>query len=335
VGIPEQLDRAIAAFNILSNTWGDRSVDGPRFKSDITDDSSPYEFSFGLDDQGFELRVLVEAQGSEGTPLAQWNAGWRLNEQLAQRYKLSLTRARLLAPLFQPQTPGLTFALWHAASFRSTEPAFRIYFNPQAQGRSNAMSLVLKALETLGMFGAAAWMRSHFAQSDANPIYFSLDLSDGPTARCKVYFAHPGATADGLESLLGGLGGHPPGHIRSFCQEMIGTTSPSPSRPIQSCLAFRGSSDLPCTITLHVPMRCYAPNDQVALERITTQLTPEEARAYSRGVHSLARRSLDKSAGIQTYASVRRENGRRRMTFYLSPEVYSTPWSTARRPGRG
>ncbi|HEX2689337.1 MAG TPA: tryptophan dimethylallyltransferase family protein [Kofleriaceae bacterium] len=323
LGIPEQTDRTLETFEILSSTWGDRGIDRPKFTSDITDDCSPYEFSVALDGQVPELRVLAEAQGMRGTSLEQWNAGWRLSEQLAQRFGISLARARRVAPLFEPDSLGLTFALWHAASFRPTKPAFRIYFNPQARGRSQAMTQVLAGLETLGMSRAAAWLKSRFSQGEHNPLYFSVDLSDGPTARCKVYLAHPGITAERLERLIVGYGGHQPGDIGSFCESMTGTSGPWPNRPLLTCLAFREGCDEPYTITLHVPIRCYAPNDQVALERITSQLTPKEALVYERAVHGLARRSLDKCAGIQTYASVRRENDRRRLTIYLSPEAYS------------
>ena len=323
LGIVEQTDRTLAVFDIVSSTWGERITDRPMFTSDVTDDCSPYEFSVAFDGRGPELRLLAEAQGTRGTSREQWSAGWRLSEQIALRFKASLARARRIAPLFEPKSLGLTFALWHAASFGSTQPSFRMYFNPQARGRTYATQHVLAALETLGMGGAAAWLRDRFPQGEHNPIYFSVDLSNSPTARCKVYLAHPGITADRLESLIVGYGGHQPGDVSSFCQTMTGTSGPWPSRPLLTCFAFREGNDLPGTVTLHVPIRRYAPNDQIALERIASQLTAAEAVVYERGVRSLARRELDRSTGIQTYASLRREDGRRRLTVYLSPEAYS------------
>jgi DMATS type aromatic prenyltransferase len=325
LGIPEQTDRTLRAFDLLSSTWAHRTIDRPRFNSDITDDCSPYEFSVALDGRAPELRILAEAQGRRGSSLEQWHAGWRLSEQLAQRFGASLVRARRVARLFEPESLGLTFGLWHAASFSSVQPAFRIYFNPQAKGRSAAMPSTLTAFETLGMGGAAAWIKGRFAPGEHHPLYFSVDLSDGPTARCKIYLAHPGATADHLEHLIAGHGGHQPGDIHAFCRSMTGTSGPWPSRPLLTCLAFREGLDEPYTITLHVPIRCYAQNDEVALERIASQLTPAEASAYERAVRCLARRPLGRSAGIQTYASVRCEHDRRRMTIYLSPEAYSAP----------
>jgi DMATS type aromatic prenyltransferase len=322
LGIAEQTDRALATFDIASNTWADRSLDRPAFKSDITDDSSPYEFSVAFDGRTPELRLLAEAQGNEGTALDRWNAGWRLTEQLAQHYGLSLARARRVAPLFEPKVQGLAFSLWHAASFRSAQPGFRVYFNPQAKGRSQAMPSVFTALKTLGMAGAAAWLKARFAQGEHKPLYFSVDLSDGPTARCKVYLAHPGANANRIESLIAGHGDHQPGDVGAFCRSMTGGEGSWTQRPPLTCLAFREGSDSPYTVTLHIPIRCYARNDEVALERISSELTVEEASAYGRAVRGLARRSLDSVAGIQTYASVRREDGRKRMTIYLSPEAY-------------
>lgn len=322
LGIAEQTDRALATFDIASSTWADRTIDRPAFKSDITDDSSPYEFSVAFDGRTPELRLLVEAQGHEGTELDRWNAGWRLSEQLAQNFGASLVRARRVASIFEPKVQGLAFSLWHAASFRSAQPGFRVYFNPLAKGRAQAMPSVLTALKTLGMAGAAAWMKDRFARGEHKPLYFSVDLSDGPTARCKVYLAHPAANAERIESLISGHGGHQPGDIGAFCHSMTGSEGPWAQRPPLTCLAFREGSDAPYTVTFHVPIRCYAQNDAVALERITSQLTSDEAPAYERAVHSLACRPLDSAAGIQTYASVRHEDGRKRMTIYLSPEAY-------------
>ena len=242
LGIPDQVDRTRTAFDLLSSTWGDGPIARPRFKSDITDDSSPYEFSVAFDGRAPELRVLAEAQGSRCTSFEQWNAGWRLNEQLARGYGVSLGRARRVAPLFEPKAAGLTFALWHAASFRPAHPDFRVYFNPQARGRSQAMPQVHTALETLGMGGSAAWMKRYFAQGEHNPLYFSVDLSASSTARSKVYLAHPGATAERIEELIAGLANHKPGETRAFCRQMTGSDGPWPNRPLLTCLAFREGS---------------------------------------------------------------------------------------------
>jgi len=322
LGIDEQRGRALAAFDLLSDSWADRPTDRPAFPSDITDDSSPYEFSVAFDGRTPELRLLSEAQGSQGSMAARWTAAWHMSEQLAQRFGASLARARRVATIFEPKVHGLTFAMWHAASLRAANPAFRIYFNPLAKGRSHALPSVVLALETLGMAGAAAWLSRRFPRGEHTPLYFSVDLSEGPAARCKVYLAHPVATAERLDALIAGIGGHEPGDIHAFCRAMTGTTGPWARRPPLTCLAFREGCELPYTVTFHVPIRCYAPNDAVALERISGQLTPEDAVAYGRAVHRLARGPLDCTSGIQTYASVRREDGRKRLTIYLSPEAY-------------
>src|SRR5262245_40479159 len=70
--IPDQVDRTLTAFDLMSSTWGDGPIARPRFKSDITDDSSPYEFSVAFDGRTPDLRVLAEAQGSRGTSFEQW-----------------------------------------------------------------------------------------------------------------------------------------------------------------------------------------------------------------------------------------------------------------------
>lgn len=66
-----------------------------------------------------------------------------------------------------------------------------------------------------------------------------------------------------FKRVIVGYGDRQPGDISSFCQAITGSNGLWPSRPLLTCLAFRENSDLPYTITLHVPIRCYAPNDQV------------------------------------------------------------------------
>jgi len=88
-------------------------------------------------------------------------------------------------------------------------------------------------------------------------------------------------------------------------------------------------------VTLYVPVRCYAKHDQEAMERIQSVMEPGRYAVLEQAVQALARRPLDTGVGLIQWASMRREAGKMRMTFYLASEAYSTSaprWVTPEAP---
>jgi hypothetical protein len=174
------------------------------------------------------------------------------------------------------------------------------------------------------MAPAWEWLSTHQLQQPASElIYFSLDLAARPKARAKVYVAHQRTTPAAIEALMSRVPRQHPGEAAAFCELMTGSQGPFALRPIITCAAFCDGSAEPQTVTVHLPIRCYAGNDQIALDRICTQLSPSDAHCYRGAVLALAQRRLDSRAGIQTYISVRREQRARRTTIYLAPEAFS------------
>ena len=92
-----------------------------------------------------------------------------------------------------------------------------------------------------------------------------------------------------------------------------------------SCLSFVAGSDVPSSVTLHLPIAHYVENDQVTCDRFSSLLRDNglDHEAYQRGLQAIARRPLSKGPGLQSYASFRRHGDSLRLTAYFSPELFS------------
>src|SRR5262249_9683263 len=74
---------------------------------------------------------------------------------------------------------------------------------------------------------------------------------------------------------------------------------------------------------VYFPVRAYANDDSEARDRIASYLDAQGADIYNRALAGFANRPLEEGVGMQTYASLRQYAGPRRVTVYLSPEVYA------------
>lgn len=319
---------AVEAFETLVEPWGELPVGtAPRWASDITDDGSPYEFSLGIEGARGEPRFLVESQGRDGSLSAAWTAAQETNERLRRRYGTSLERLSRIEDLFAPRYAGARFAMWHAAWLRAgAEPLFKVYLNPDARGPGEAPALVEEALGRLGFSGVWPQLAKHLSRRAGADrlIYFSLDLAADEQARVKVYIAHERGSAEDVEPLLATGPEYVPGDAHRFCQALTGTTGPFTARPLLTCLAYVANGGTqPSSVTLHLPIRCYARDDGEASRRVVEQLGVGKGAMYLRALQALAGRPLEAGTGLQTYVSYRRQRERLRTTIYLSPELYS------------
>lgn len=320
-----QLADTIQIFDLFGESWANRTRNCPHPVSNITDDSSPFEFSVALEDGRPELRLLAEVQSDLPTPKSNWAAAWRLTERLGQIYGVSLTRAQQIADLFEPTADNREFGLWHAACLRPGHaPTLKLYLNPRARGEALVDASMQEAFARLGQSDSYAWLREHAMLRGAKDrfAYLSIDLGDSAEVRTKVYVAHHDATASDVERVMTAAPSHVPGDAQVFCDAMA--PGPYDQRPLLTCMAFVAGKREPSTVTLHVPVRCYAENDQVVLQRLRQFLSRREATLHAEAVRSMASRPLGAQAGLQTYTSFRRVEGRKRLTVYLSPEIYSS-----------
>jgi hypothetical protein len=325
LGMRPQLADAKQIFDLFGESWAQRTRACAYPSSDITDDDSPFEFSVALEDGRPELRLLAEAQSDSSTAMSNWAAAWQLTEQLGRIYGVSLTRARQIADLFEPTDNNSVFGLWHAACLRpGLAPTLKLYLNPRARGDALVDASMEQAFARLGQSDSYQWLREHALLRGAKDrfAYLSIDLGDQDDVRTKVYVAHHDAVASEVERVMEAVPGHVAGDAVMFCDAMA--SGPFRQRPLLTCMAFVAGKREPSTCTLHIPIRCYANNDQIILDRVRRFLSPTEAALHARAVRSMASRPLEAHAGMQTYTSFRRVEGRKRLTVYLSPEVYSS-----------
>jgi hypothetical protein len=325
LGMRAELADAVQIFDLFGESWAHRTRSCPHPLSDITDDGSPFEFSVALEDGRPELRLLAEAQSDSGRPRPNWAEAWRLTERLGRIYGVSLDRARQIADLFEPSADDCVFGLWHAACLRPGHaPTLKLYLNPRARGEALVDATMDEAFARLGQSDSCAWLREYAMLRGAKDrfAYLSIDLGDHAEVRTKVYVAHHDATVNDVERVMAAVPGHVPGDATTFCNAMA--RGPFHQRPLLTCMAFVNGKREPSTGTLHVPVRCYAENDQVVLDRVRNYLSVTEATLHAQAVHGMASRPLTAHAGLQTYTSFRRVEGRKRLTVYLSPEVYSS-----------
>ncbi len=320
----------------LLRPWSTRKIPlAAPYPSSIGDDHSPYEYSVAYGADGIELRLLFEAQAIAPSLTDNHEEALRVNERLRTQWGASLSRFERIAELFRPLDTAAKhgFSLWHAACLSPNGlPDFKIYLNPQLHGREAADELIDEVIARLDLVGAReALARLRRRGRDLDELkYLSLDLSDSARARAKFYVCHHQARPEQLEQAFSVAETHRAGDAAHFCETMAPQIGCFSEKPISSCLAFVGGSPAPHTVTMHLPIAHYAESDAVASQRIATFMTAQgmDQLVHKRVLKALARKPLQDSLGIQSYASYRRQGQALRLTVYLSPELFRSSLSS-------
>lgn len=321
----------VEMFRELTEPWGGLALGALRaapdgFCSDVADDHTPYEFSVVHGAKSPEIRLLVEAQGKSRGLQGNWEAGRSLSRRLAERHGASLARLHKLESLFQPRGEA-RFAIWHAVSFwPSRPPEFKVYLDAQARGRWQAMPLLEQALTQIGFGQAWASILDAGARGfERDELkYLSIDLSEAPSARVKVYWRHHGATAQELSALVSGFG-LSAAEVEDFCRIVTGFDGPYQERAPFTCSALRSpEAGKGVSRTLYLPIAAYAPNDRAATDRIAAALERHghDASTYRSSVEKTASRALERTNGFHSYVSLQKKESRRQVTVYISPEAH-------------
>ncbi|HSN97594.1 MAG TPA: tryptophan dimethylallyltransferase family protein [Candidatus Nanopelagicales bacterium] len=302
--------------------WGGMRIGStPRFRSDISDDHSPYEFSLALFQGEPEVRFLIEAQARYPSLRDYWDAGMALSGVLEEKFGASLARLRKIEDLYRPGEMPVRFAAWHAVCVRRSGPLnFKIYLNPQVRGERQAAEIVKESLARLGLSSAIGSLPTVRAPDQIK--YFSLDLSPSTMSRVKVYSVYPQASPDDIESIVRTTAAYVPGQASEFCRHMAVMAGPFNALPVQVCLAFVEGSKIPMEATIHFPIRSYVTDDLAARERILAYLDPDDAALYAKAIEAFAHRPLEAGSGLHSYVSLRMQQGKRSFTVYLSTELY-------------
>lgn len=322
---PAQREASVALMRDLIEPWGSRSIGhSPSGCSDITDEHFPIEFSVAFEDGVPEVRVLFEAQPDEFRQGDLWQAGWKLCEKLEREHGVSLARLRRIADLYEPTSPSCRYAIWHGVSFAPTgAPKFKVYLNPLAQGPKRGPGVICETLARLGFVSA---LQDVFAECDGGCEFrfISLDLSDSPDARVKVYRVHHNATRSEIEAWLRVVPGYSAELVDEFWSKIAGEDERFSRLPVSTYLSLDSRDSRPSTATIHFPVRSYAQDDLEVCKRIQSFLTGDARAAYERAIAAFAARPLDTGVGLHSYVSVRLHHGSKHATIYLSPEAYRT-----------
>ncbi len=330
VGLSGKIEQITEIFRGITTSWGDKAVgDISGWQSDVSDDFAPFEFSLALDPDKVELRVLIEAQGSNADLQSNWQAGLELNKYLAAKYHVSLDRFEQISDLFTPTNSAAKFSMWHAVCFYpDKEPAFKLYLNPQSQSPNGSAAVVEESLVRLGFTHAWPTLAETAAQRGPDKdefVYFSLDLAADTHARVKVYLRHHDATPAELESALSAARNYVAGDAIEFCQAMApGQTSFFAKSAITCFSLIEGDDAIPSSGTLYLPISNYATDDRAVCDRLDLYLIQSSLpiSIYQSAIQSLtARRPLEAGVGMHSYTSLRREQQQRRIGIYINPEV--------------
>jgi DMATS type aromatic prenyltransferase len=315
-----EASRTIAA---IFARWGQLQIGRtPPTESEITDDHGPIEFSLALNGASPEVRWLFETLGRDASLPTQWDAGLHLHELLERYADVNLERFRLIQDLFVPTAPEARFAIWHSMCVNDRgSPKFKVYLNPQAQGRERAEAVVAEAVRRLG-FPQAAQAVTRLRRSDDELKFFSLDLRASPCARVKIYKVHHRATRSDIEAELnaGVLGSRE--DLLSFFDAFATADASFRCVPLSTYLSLTSEADRPTTATVHFPVRAYTESDQVVYDRVRALLQGSDRAIYERAIAAFAARPLNAGVGMHTYVSLRQHTGPRRITIYLAPELY-------------
>ncbi|KAK4205438.1 putative Tryptophanase [Triangularia verruculosa] len=345
------VDELTKALALATGEWGKtavrQGVDQAGWVSGVCNDGSPIEYSVSIDQSSgkAELRFLTEAQPSQNTWEHLTAAALRVNEDIAASYPISLERFNLIRDLFMPtelpSTDPAKMAAWHSSAWSAAKgPQWKIYLDPCASGKENALSATREAFHRLGLKSGWGLVESILGPDD-HVIYFSLDLaSDADEARVKVYVAHGGADATSRSLVAEVAQKHvsicPDAdafEIQRFFAAMAGDDfgrddSTPRKKSLISCFAFSSKTGERPVGTVHFPVDAYVSDDAEVKRRIDAYLASVGASATARERYAMViaatqRRPLRDGRGIHAWASLKqRAGGKRDNTFYLCPEMF-------------
>lgn len=322
---------------------GSRSLsDPPVWPSFVADDHTPLEWSVALQHtEPPTLRILGESPAGAPTLGAHLSAAHRFLGVMASRFALALDRFDQIADLFAAARPDGAFGLWHSMVLRAGRaPEFKIYFNSEMKGISQAPGLVGDAMGRLGLSEAydaairAAVRPGELGVRD-RPTFFALDLHDTPQARTKVYLSQHDATAGDAVRAASAVDGLDPEVVGEFCAVAANGAGPfDGKRPLVSSYTFLEQADRPVGYSLYVPIRDYVRDDAEAYDRVLTLVArygydPDVIR---RAVAAVADRPLESGRGLIAHVSLRLGAPRPGVTVYLSSEAYGTGAPDRRMP---
>ncbi|MEV6850729.1 tryptophan dimethylallyltransferase family protein [Actinoplanes sp. NPDC051411] len=313
----------------LFGRWGHRESRGAAAGSG----PPPYEYSVALGDRA-EIRLFFRplAPAGDSSPAASWEQGWRTLDGLSRDHGVPLTRARLLADLFEPVSADAATGMCLAAA---VEPGgvtgVKVYFDGMAQGVARNRDLMAAAMSRLGF--EAAWRRLEPRLPAFLPS-FSVDLLDRPDARAKLYAVVPDATSAEIEDRVAGLPGYAAGTAAAFGTALSarrdGALAGTRARPMLCWSMTAPVTRHPDDVTLYLPFREYVPDGRDARERLAALLPPDRLAP----VAALGEHASGDGPPVNPFhwAAVKLRRAPANLTLYIGADLTDLPAGSA--PGR-
>lgn len=173
---------ALRLYGEMTRHWGQATLAPLKFRSVLTLDHSPLEFSVALSPAGAKLRWVVDCAARDNDPIESREIGVDLCRRLLPfGAELSRVDAAVGALAGVPKQAPIGVGV---EPFGGKGPMFKLYFPGGAGVEEDGC---LAALEALGLSGAARFVRSMYEVEGARHFLFALDMVPSAEARAKVY----------------------------------------------------------------------------------------------------------------------------------------------------
>jgi len=325
IGQENNIKEATDVFDLMSGSWSEYSRD-IKWENNLTDDASPFEYSitFKGGNATPTIRFLVEPQEFPLNKQSNWKAGLALKERIKKLPSVDVSKLDKIQSIFSPpatQNIQSHFSMWYAAVLEPNNPQIKVYLSPQIRGEKSAPELVKNAFVALNEEHAWKFIsdRLYLNKNPSKMLYFSLDLSAGDKARTKVYIANE--SLKDMEAKLQGCLYYVPGSASKWVKTLTNQDS-FDKKPILITYNFTSEHDRPVP-TIHTPIRSYTKNDEMAVERLSEFLSPEQIKILKAIIIQVSGASLKEEKAL-TYVSLRPSaDGQLDVTCYIAPCIYS------------
>lgn len=324
-GQENHVQEAIKIFNLMSASWAGYSSE-TKWDNNLTDDASPFEYSIAFKGRKItpDIRFLVEPQEFPLNEHSNWKAGLKLKERIKSLPNVDVSKLNKIQNLFSlptQQERKTYFSIWYAVVLESNNPQIKVYLNPQIRGEKSASELVKKALFALD--AEHAWQfiadRLSVSKTPSTLFFFSLDLSAGDKARTKVYIANK--SLKDIEAQLQGCLHYVQGSASKWVKALTNRDS-FDKKPIIFTYNFTSAHGRPVP-TIHTPIRSYTENDEKAVEKLNSFLSPEQIKILKAIITQVSGAPLKEGKAL-TYVSLRpAAEGQLDVTCYIAPCIYS------------
>jgi DMATS type aromatic prenyltransferase len=252
----------INVVNSLFGSWADEPIE--RFEdhhSFVANDGSPIEFSFALSRTDTSVRLLFEPLDVPSRRPYWSHEGYAFVDKLDKLLHVDVRKYRAIEDLFERKhASGATFSILHSAALTANcdIPQFKVYLNPAVAG-VEPRYVVDDAMKRLGLGQQWATVKDHLGESSFDSqqyeiALFSLDLSDSPEARVKIYLRHTDCGLEEIERAASIAHDHRPNLFTEILKRVDASYNGNWRKAPMTCLSFQESRNGASSATLYCPL---------------------------------------------------------------------------------